>query len=182
MKRFGLGFILAFGMVVLMGATSTYNRNDGAFKPDATLTFTAQTSGTYTKGTHSVDFIRSRQEGKFEVIQFSYVQSAVGTNGAGPILITVPNGLSVDTSITGICIGTVATDCDYATVLSSFGTNFGAGTNAAIGGKCVMQSATQFKCIGYYGGSVYDFWGTTGGIANANTRVGGWLRVPIQGR
>jgi hypothetical protein len=155
---------------------------DSPWSADETLTFTAETSGTFAKGTNTTDFIRYQKIGKFALVQFQYVQTGAGSNGVGDILITLPGGLSADTTRATVCTSTTDVDCDYAALLSTVGSNFGAGTNAFIGGKCVLYSATKFRCIGYAGGSVYSFWGAnSGGLANANTRFGGWLQVPISG-
>ena len=116
------------------------------------ITLTATTTNP-TKGTTTSDNISYRQLGakQWEVVM-TYIQTAFtgGANGSGDYLITLPNGLSFDTTLPSqpLYTGSVGTNT-YALMTYIIPSGSGLINNGGLGGQVypIVYSATKFRIL-----------------------------------
>jgi hypothetical protein len=128
------------------------------------ITLTATTTNP-TKGTTTSDNISYRQLGakQWEVVM-TYIQTvANGVNGSGDYLITLPNGLSFDTTlpsqqITTTNIGTST----YALMTYIIPSGSGLINNGGLGGQVypIVYSATKFRILTTTWAGSIQCWGS----------------------
>ena len=129
------------------------------------ITLSATTTGP-TKGTTTSDNISYRQLGakEWEVI-ITYIQTATtgGASGTGDYLITLPNGLSFDTTLPSqqIITTNVGTNT-YALMIYIIPSGSGLITNSTIGGQVypLVYSATKFRVLTTTYGNAIQCWGS----------------------
>ena len=129
------------------------------------ITLSATTTGP-TKGTTTSDNISYRQLGakEWEVI-ITYIQTATtgGATGTGDYLITLPNGLSFDTTLPSqqIITTNVGTNT-YALMIYIIPSGSGLITNSSVGGQVypLVYSATKFRVLTTSYGSAIQCWGS----------------------
>jgi hypothetical protein len=154
----GSAQITAFGFVSSSAATPAWT-SAGA------TTITATTTSP-TKGTTTSDNIGYRQIGakEWEVVM-TYIQTAFtgGANGSGDYLITLPNGLSFDTTlpsqqITTTNIGTST----YALMTYIIPSGGGLINNGGLGGQVypIVYSATKFRILTTTWAGSIQCWGS----------------------
>ncbi len=135
------------------------------------------------------------REGRFLVANFRLNQTNAGTQGSGDYLVTVPFGLSIDTS-QSIYQGTNANVAlASATMSSTISFEINTGSHS-MNGIFVARDQTHLRVAGSTWNNTgsqtepgdVEFWGTTGnffgvtqGFGTAALQGSGWLRVPIQG-
>lgn len=148
-----------------------------------TMTFTAGTSGAFTKGTHTESMQWRRISAGTAQTRFQYNQTAAGTNGTGNILVTVPAVLAtftVDTSFAGVYTGTDATTAYKNALLSQTFGNTGASNGIA--GIVYMYDTTRFCLSNEVGFGSVGIWGSASvGVANTTTNMSGYVEFPITG-
>jgi hypothetical protein len=128
------------------------------------ITLTATTTNP-TKGTTTSDNISYRQLGakQWEVVM-TYIQTvANGTSGSGDYLVTLPNGLSFDTTLPSQQITTTNIGTNTY-VLMSYIIPSGSGliNNGTLGGQVypLVYNATKFRILTTSYGSSIQCWGS----------------------
>lgn len=121
-----------------------------------------------TKGTTAEDLLKWHRVGEYMEIQLDYRQTAGGSAGSGRYYLTVPDGLSIDTSAYGD--GTSFTN--YARV-GEFSTQ--SSTDGANNGIVAIDTATRFVFYTHSGtalaNSTYDFFTESDGRFTCKIRV-----------
>ena len=146
------------------GSSGTSGALIPAWTSAGAITLTATTTNP-TKGVSTQDNISYRQVGakEWEVI-LTYIQTAAtgGNSGSGDYLITLPNGLSFDTTLPSQQIYTsnigVSTWAHTSYVIPS---GNGMINNGAVGGHLfpMVYSATKFRVLTITYGSAVQCWG-----------------------
>ena len=127
-------------------------------------TITATTTNP-TKGTTTSDNISYRQLGakQWEVI-LTYIQTvANGVNGSGDYLVTLPNGLSFDTTLPSQQITTTNIGTNtYALMSYIIPSGSGLINNDSLGGQVypIVYDATKFRILTTSYGSAIQCWGS----------------------
>jgi hypothetical protein len=129
------------------------------------ITLTATTTSP-TKGTTTSDNISYRQLGakEWEVVM-TYIQSAFtgGANGSGDYLITLPNGLSFDTTLPSQQITTTNIGTNtYALMTYIIPSGGGLINNGGLGGQVypIVYSATKFRILTTTWAGSIQCWGS----------------------
>ena len=128
------------------------------------ITFTATTTSP-TKGTTTSDNISYRQLGakQWEII-LTYIQTvANGVNGSGDYLVTLPNGLSFDTTLPSQQITTTNIGTNtYALMSYIIPSGSGLINNDTLGGQVypIVYDATKFRILTTTYGSAIQCWGS----------------------
>jgi hypothetical protein len=142
-----------------------------------TITIGAVTTAP-TKGTTAVDKISWSREGAFANIKYEYRQTALGTNGSGVYLFSLPASLTMDTSI--FSASTTTTNFE---ALVGVGAVAVAGTFGGTGPIC-MYNSTQFFLVPYRNdNNTFTAIGSAsvGLGAFATVQFSGQFRIPISG-
>ena len=149
----------------ILTTTSTNILATPAWTSAGPITLTATTTNP-TKGTTTSDNISYRRLGakEWEVI-ITYIQTATtgGATGTGDYLITLPNGLSFDTTLPSqqIITTNVGTNT-YALMIYIIPSGSGLITNSSVGGQVypLVYSATKFRVLTTTYGSAIQCWGS----------------------
>lgn len=156
------------------------HRTETDWSTTTTMTFTASTSGTFTKGTLTSDSIQWRRVGSRAQIRFKYNQTGAGSNGVGNIEITLPGGLTALTTFPGVYTGTDGTACRTNWLEGMMSGNCGAAAGKQ--GSTYLFDSTHF-CVAYLtSANAYGIWGSADtGLTNATTNMQGYFWFDVSG-
>lgn len=132
-----------------------------------------------TKGTTTTDKVVWTRFGQFLYAYYEYVQTGAGSAGSGNYLISLPAGLSVDTTIITVNT-TINTVTGNSTTLGTFN-GFAAGASQWDGVAAVPYSATQFRISGLFGATANVFGSANCALSNTTVTFGGYIICPISG-
>lgn len=144
-----------------------------------TLTIGAVTTGP-TKGTTTTDKVYWKREGNICLLKYRYVQTGAGAAGSGNYLVSIPSGITPDTTHTDVYTGTDA-QTKMTTMLDS-------NINLALPGSnlgvmhAILYNTTQFRVHGILdAASSIDFTSGSFPLSSASLRLYGWVRLPVSG-
>lgn len=147
------------------------------------ITITGSTSNP-TKGATAVDKMWTRRVGDNLEVRVEYVQSATGTAGSGDYLLSLPAGLSIDTSKLTPDSAVEGGGSDYTLNNSVGDANLGVSTTNLVGTVCVFD-ATRVRVFGIDtngSGVNRGAWGSTYfSLSSANMFLTASFSVPISG-
>jgi hypothetical protein len=144
--------------------TTSYNAGTPAWTSAGAITLTATTT-TPTKGTTTSDNISYRQLGatQWEVVM-TYIQTVGnGTAGSGDYLVTLPNGLSFDTTLPSQQIYTTGVGTSTFAHLTYVIPNCNGTINNGAGGAQIfpmIYNATKFRVLTLSYGAGIQCWGS----------------------
>lgn len=164
------------GLLLTPDSSTSLSENITGF--DYSDTFTNLFDGDVsppTYGTILENFVRWKRIGNEMFAIFGYQQTSAGANGSGGYFITVPDGLTIDTSIQG------GNHCTIGNYMYTDDIN---GHERNINCRVVYEQETSPQKIRFrYSSSVDDSqqWnsGNTPTFFDTNLRIGGWFRIPI---
>lgn len=135
-----------------------------------------------TKGTMTRDKVFYTRKGQNLIADYQFAMSTAGTNGSGDYLISIPNSLTVDTTIKPAFNGTLtnggAVNSGNESFIGSGAIGDGSGSRGSM--KCFLYSSTQFRCAVEVAHSSYGNFGTLYGFGAAKS-FGVQIVVPISG-
>jgi hypothetical protein len=145
------------------------------------ITITATTTNP-TKGTTTTDNVKCREVGQDYECEYLYIQSTAGTAGSGDIVISLPTGIEMDSSV-AITTGASLYDTQSLNIAEAGSLSVASTTGSAASVYAIPRTSTSFRVSTFFvgGSSAFSFWGTSfSGLSNANTRFN--TRIKFRGK
>ena len=179
----------ASGTLTIISGTHVGNPVYSSFSGSASLIGATTNQPVYNTSptTNTVYWSRS---GKYATIVYQFNQTSGGTvNGSGDFLLTLPAGLTIDTSSVPAYTGSVGTTLQSVaaatpSLISSYGQTLFVQTTAALLANAYVYSTTQFRVSFWYDSAGAVATATFGGTSVPSTDLQFWnfqVTVPISG-